>query len=200
MRQFIDAQHTSRDNAKLTIPQVVTTERTGKRGRPRKQIDRDFLWMATAANRHITISELAESIGVHRNILSSYMKEEGLRPSYSTISDEQLEDIVRAFKIERPESGYRYLVGHLRNRGFRIQRRRVIKALRCVDGLGRRLRIRKALQRRKYHVRRPNVMWHLDGHHKMIKWGIVIHGMIDGYCRTVCHQIAGMPWLLTEAT
>ncbi|ESK81644.1 hypothetical protein Moror_3251 [Moniliophthora roreri MCA 2997] len=28
-------------------------------------------------------------------------------------------------------------------------------------------------------------MWHLDGHHKLIRWGIVIHGIIDGFCRTV---------------
>ncbi|KAG2364284.1 hypothetical protein BDR07DRAFT_1280150, partial [Suillus spraguei] len=37
----------------------------------------------------------------------------------------------------------------------------------------------------KYHVKRPNVLWHVDGHHKLIRWGIVIHGFIDGFCRMV---------------
>ncbi|KAG2157731.1 uncharacterized protein EDB93DRAFT_1078407, partial [Suillus bovinus] len=32
----------------------------------------------------------------------------------------------------------------------------------------------------KYHIRWPNALWHLDGHHKVIQWGIVIHGFIDG--------------------
>ncbi|KIM74567.1 hypothetical protein PILCRDRAFT_79976, partial [Piloderma croceum F 1598] len=31
-----------------------------------------------------------------------------------------------------------------------------------------------------------NSLWHLDGHHKLIMWGIIIHGVIDGYCHTVC--------------
>lgn len=26
----------------------------------------------------------------------------------------------------------------------------------------------------------------MDGHHKLIRWGFVIHGIIDGYCQTVC--------------
>ncbi|KAI5982901.1 hypothetical protein EDC04DRAFT_2616344 [Pisolithus marmoratus] len=31
---------------------------------------------------------------------------------------------------------------------------------------------------------RPNALWHMDGHHKLIRWGIVIHGIVDGYCHT----------------
>ncbi|KAF8797423.1 hypothetical protein BYT27DRAFT_7042192, partial [Phlegmacium glaucopus] len=39
------------------------------------------------------------------------------------------------------------------------------------------------LERTHYHVPRPNHLWHIDGHHKMIAWGIVIHGVADGYSR-----------------
>jgi hypothetical protein len=39
--------------------------------------------------------------------------------------------------------------------------------------------------RRDYRVSRPHAIWHLDGHHKLILWGIVIHGFIDGYSRTM---------------
>lgn len=31
----------------------------------------------------------------------------------------------------------------------------------------------------------PNSVWHVDGHHKLIRWRIVTHGCIDGYSRTV---------------
>ena len=32
-------------------------------------------------------------------------------------------------------------------------------------------------------VAMPNSLWHIDSHHKLIKWRIVIHGGIDGYSR-----------------
>jgi len=54
-----------------------------------------------------------------------------------------------------------------------------------VDRLGMALRRREKIERRRYSVPRPNHLWHIDGHHKLIQWGIVIHGVIDGYCRTV---------------
>lgn len=28
-------------------------------------------------------------------------------------------------------------------------------------------------------------LWHLDGHHKLIRWKFVTHGAIDGYSRTI---------------
>ncbi|KAJ6568793.1 hypothetical protein B0H19DRAFT_872168, partial [Mycena capillaripes] len=85
----------------------------------------------------------------------------------------------------KPESGLRYLLGFLRTRGIRIQRRRAMYSLRRVDSLGRVLRGRKIIMRKVYHVKRPNALWHLDSHHKMIRWGLVVHGLVDGLCRTV---------------
>ena len=41
-------------------------------------------------------------------------------------------------------------------------------------------------QHRCYHVPQPNALWHIDGHHKLIKWGIVIHGVTNGYSHQVC--------------
>ena len=28
-------------------------------------------------------------------------------------------------------------------------------------------------------------MWHIDGHHSLVKWRVVIHGGIDGYSRLI---------------
>jgi len=28
-------------------------------------------------------------------------------------------------------------------------------------------------------------LWHFDGNHKLVHWGIVIHGSIDGYSRRI---------------
>ncbi|KAI6114827.1 hypothetical protein EDD16DRAFT_1483344, partial [Pisolithus croceorrhizus] len=43
-----------------------------------------------------------------------------------------------------------------------------------------------------YYVKWPNAVWHINGHHKLIRWGIVIHGFIDGFCRTVCENSLAM--------
>ncbi|KAJ7575905.1 hypothetical protein C8J56DRAFT_800890, partial [Mycena floridula] len=41
------------------------------------------------------------------------------------------------------------------------------------------------LKHKLYSVPHPNDLWHMDGHHRMIHWGVVIHGIIDGFDRTV---------------
>lgn len=41
------------------------------------------------------------------------------------------------------------------------------------------------VSRRTYQVPWPNSLWHLDGHHSLIRWKIVIHGCIDGFSRQI---------------
>ncbi|TDL26459.1 hypothetical protein BD410DRAFT_705102, partial [Rickenella mellea] len=124
---------------------------------------------------------LAKMLGLHRNTLRYYLRLYGVERKFTELSDDDLDKLVRVFKTTKPESGIRYLVGFLRRHGLRVQRRRVTLSTRRVDGLGRVLRNRRTIRRRKYKSTRPNYLWHCDGHHKLILWGIVIHGFIDGY-------------------
>ncbi|XP_052211890.1 uncharacterized protein LOC127830976 [Dreissena polymorpha] len=57
--------------------------------------------------------------------------------------------------------------------------------LRNVDASGTALRWSATIQRRKYSVPTANSVWHLDTHHSLIRWGIVVHGGIDGHSRLV---------------
>ena len=114
------------------------------------------------------------------------MKHHSIERKYSQLSNADLDDLITEFKKRGPDSGIRYIVGFLRRHGIRIQYRRVVQSLHRVDRLGQVLRNRQVKHRRQYHVKRPNALWHLDGHHKLIRWGIVIHGVIDGFCRAVC--------------
>ena len=41
------------------------------------------------------------------------------------------------------------------------------------------------VSRQTYQVPWPNSLWHLDGHHSLIRWKIVIHGCIDGFSRRI---------------
>ena len=38
---------------------------------------------------------------------------------------------------------------------------------------------------RRHSVPGPLLQWHLDGNHKIIRWGFVIHGCDDGYSRRI---------------
>ena len=76
------------------------------------------------------------------------------------------------------------MIGHLAARGIIVPRVRVRASIR-VDPQSTQLRRSVTIRRRTYHVEGPNVVWHVDGNHKLIRWRMVIHGSIDGYSRSV---------------
>ncbi|KAJ7900776.1 hypothetical protein B0H13DRAFT_1560470, partial [Mycena leptocephala] len=62
----------------------------------------------------------------------------------------------------------------------RIPERRDRQSLLRIDPVQRVFQ-RITIRRRTYSVPGPNSLWHHDGQHGLIRWGIVIHGFIDGY-------------------
>ena len=137
--------------------------------------------------QQISQSLLAKKLGIHRNMLCEKLKENSIDISFSDISDDDLDQIVMGYRDSHPNSGMAYLHGHLRSQGLRVQCRRLRKSVERVDQLGQALRgctMAKKV-RKQYKVDRPNALWHIDGHHKLILWGIVIHGVVDGYTRKV---------------
>ena len=56
-----------------------------------------------------------------------------------------------------------------------------------MNYVGRQKRKEKAIKRREYVVPGPHHLWHIDGHHKLIKYGLVTHGCIDGFSRAVIY-------------
>ncbi|XP_070184997.1 uncharacterized protein [Littorina saxatilis] len=56
-----------------------------------------------------------------------------------------------------------------------------------VDPVGVAERLKVAIARRVYSVPCPNFLWHLDGHHKLINWKLVIHACVDGFSRTIIY-------------
>ena len=82
-------------------------------------------------------------------------------------------------------TGRTYLAGYLNSVGLRIQRRRIRECLARVDPANTALRWGIVVSRRQYSVPWPNSLWHLDGHHSLIRWGLVIHGCIDGFSRRI---------------
>ena len=108
---------------------------------------------------------------------------------YDEIADEELDALVQKYCQENPTVGSAYIIGHLwAAHALHIQCHCVMASMKHVDRLGQGLQqhVGKKKERTPYEVPQPNVLWHIDGYHKLIAWGIVIHGVADGYTCKVC--------------
>lgn len=66
-----------------------------------------------------------------------------------------------------------------------VKQNTVLEILRIVDPEGVEKRSRYQLKRREYKVPGPNYLWHLDGFDKLKRFGLAIHGCVDGFSRKV---------------
>lgn len=157
---------------------------TGQPGRPCKQPNLTLLQTAMAPGCHISVSKLAWLIGIHHNTLHGYLKRYNIDYQPTSISNNDLNLLVQHFHTIKSQSGLQYLSGSMRHHGLRIQQQCIAESLHCVDPLGRVLWWCTTICCCQYKVSHPNALC-MDGHHKLIHWDIIIHGVIDGYCQTV---------------
>ena len=101
---------------------------------------------------------------------------------HSAITEAQLEVTVRRIKEEYPNDEEIMVAGHLLKQGIRVQCAKL-----RIDPHGVVERISVAVRRREYHAKGPNEVWHIDGHHKLIKWRLVTRGGIDGHSRMITY-------------
>ena len=101
--------------------------------------------------------------------------------------DECLKEVVNQIRQVTPNIGQRRLQGALRARGLKLKRSRVRQCLHEEDPLGTALRWNEAIYRRKYSVPAPNLLWHIDGNHKLIRYKLVEHCCVDGYSRLIIY-------------
>ena len=132
-------------------------------------------------------TKIAQITGISRRTLYRRLDEWELPRDiyYSDITDNDLDRLVRAVKAENPTSGEVLLMSQLHIRGIKVQRSRLRASLHRIDPQIIALRRRHTVRRRVYSVDSPNSVWHLDGHHKLIRWKLVTHGAIDGKTRTI---------------
>ena len=155
-------------------------------GRPRKEIqERQLAYLSEIGFR---VKDIAELFTCSRRTIERHLQEYNIRScDYSSISDSDLDYLVRDIVHLHPQSGEKTIRGQLRSQGIRVQRQRIRDCLRRVDSCGVQARSRRLLHRRVYRVESPNALWHLDGYHKLIRWNIVVHGCIDGYSRLIVY-------------
>lgn len=151
-------------------------------------MDPDVLRRAFADGQGIPLTILSQVLKIDRKTLRNRLKELDIDTGYSIIDDNELDTLVKKYHDENPTGGRAYVAGWLRSEHhLRVQRKRIVQSMIRIDRLGHGMKQSrgKKTPRQKYSVPRPNALWHIDGHHKLIKWGFVIHGVADGYSRTV---------------
>ena len=162
------------------------TERASRRGRPRIKLEEQQL--CYLIERIFRVKDIAGIFSCSTRTIERRLLELGMRScDYSSLSNAELDELVRCIVSLHPQCGEKTVTGQLRSQGYRVQRERIRESIRRIDPTGVESRARSVLHRRVYHVQSPNSLWHCDGYHKLIRWNIVVHGAIDGYSRLIMY-------------
>ena len=132
-----------------------------------------------------TYTRIAQTLGVSRWTISRRIKDYGLEDfgSFSKLSDDELEDVVRGYIREHGATrGQVYVKGYLRSLGLRVQRIVVRECLARLDPQNRALRWGILVSRRVYQVPWFNSLWHLDGRHSWLcRWVFEAYNIFKVY-------------------
>jgi len=124
--------------------------------------------------------EIAEhpDVNVSLSTLLRWRKEMGFSTtSMDELSCTQLDTLVSDHIIGQPRRGEIMIRSYIHSLGFHNETRSAIRdSIHRIDPVGIENRKKKPLHRREYSVPGPHYLWHHDGYHKLIRWGIVIHG------------------------
>jgi len=110
-------------------------------------------------------------------------------PNYNdphrSLTDDELESVLHGYGSNSLYRGEVMVAGFLRSNGFLVPRSQLRATLHRIDIDGIAIRSRRYIKRREYSVFGPHHLWHIDGNHKLDKYGIVIFGGIDGFSRAI---------------
>ena len=168
----------------INIPTVLII--SGLPGRPKVQVNIELYELMKDAG--YTLDEIALALGTSRTTLWRRLKESNLCVSkYSDISNFALDFIIQKYQERNPNCGQVMLQGYLSSIGVNVQRWRIRESISRIDPLRQQVRWHQQISRRRYYVPGANSLWHIDGHHSLIRWRLVIHGGVDGFSRMIVY-------------
>uniref|UniRef100_A0A7M5V4P1 Integrase catalytic domain-containing protein n=1 Tax=Clytia hemisphaerica TaxID=252671 RepID=A0A7M5V4P1_9CNID len=131
------------------------------------------------------LNRIAKILSVDRTTLWRRLKENGYESmdKWTKVTDDELDSFILEVKKQHPLCGEVSVIGFLRSKSILVQRWRVRESIHRIDPTNTALRWFKQNPRWVYSVPGPNSLWHNDGVHKLIHWGLVVHGCIDGFSR-----------------
>ena len=169
---------------------TAMSQLSGQRGVGRSKVDIDLDDVEFLLSLRMSSTNIAKIMNVSRSTIYRRMKEDGRTIGlYTSISEFQIDSIIRTIKADHPNDGEIMMAGHLQRLGIRISRARLRASIHRIDPLGVVARGRRIIRRRVYSTPFPNHVWHIDSNHKLIRWRLVIHGAIDGFSRKILYLI-----------
>lgn len=126
-------------------------------GRPSYNITYEQL--AFLRNLGMSWMGIAKTLGIARSTLYLKKAQYNFDIIEPYISNDALMQLIREIINETPNAGEIYILGSLRARKVRVARWRVRECINILDPLGRALRRRNTIQRRKYRVKGANYLW-----------------------------------------
>lgn len=171
VREALAIVQSSLEESEITFHNRYQVPMQSSEGRGRPKFDIPRCQLEYLLEKRFTVPCIGQIIGVSVRTVRRRMSEYGLnvRDMYSQITDQQLDGIVREIQNEFPTCGNRQMQGHLTARGIRVQQYRTRDSQRRVDPSGSIMRRLRTINRRKYCVNGPGALWHVDGHHKLIR-------------------------------
>ena len=162
---LVDAVESSELVPTLQAPMIAD----GHVGRP--HFDVPLSQLEYLINSRFSVPQIAGVMGVSVSTIRRRMLQYNLsiQSTYSDVTDSELDARVIEQQRQFPGWGNRQMYGYLVSVGIRVQFQRVRDSQSRVDPEGSVLRRLQHLQRRRYSVRGPQHLWHIDGNHKLIR-------------------------------
>ena len=155
-------------------------------GRP--AVDVDLSEVLHLRSLHFTWTKISELVGISRSTLYRRLWDAGIcTDDYTSISSSELDDTIRSVKSQFPNDGEVMMNGHLLRLGIKVTRQDLRDSIHRVDHANTVNRRSNVVQRRVYTVSCPNALWHIDSHHKLIRWRLITHAAVDGFSRKITY-------------
>lgn len=135
--------------------------------------------------RGFSFADISRMLRVSPSALYRWRVAHAYTAPLAQVTNEELDTLVRAYLADNARRGEVLTMGFLRARGVAVTRQRLRDSVWRVDPAGRVQRRTLRAKRVQYNVAGVHHLWHIDGCHKLIKYGFVVHGGIDGYSRGV---------------
>ena len=162
--------HLLEDPPQSECPLMNTAQQVldGTVGRPYFQIPLSQL--KYLIDSRFSVPQIAKLMDVSVSTIRRRMSASNLsiRATYCALTDE-LDRLIVTIQQQFPNWGNRQMYGYLISINIRVQFHRVWESQKRIDPEGTMMRRLQHLKRRTYSVQGPQHLWHIDGHHKLIR-------------------------------